>query len=671
MLISVELPRVDLTALADLPADWDPEDGYALLQPQWSEEEHAMAAPPPDITVSEWADANRVLQAGVSRNPGPWNTDYTPYLRPIMDAYNLPHLRHLVFCAGTQLGKTEALYNILGYIIAHDPYSTLLMYPREDDAKGVSRVRLQPMIEDCEALRARKPERAGLYQTLEMHFPGMVLYLVGANSLAALAQKPCRNVLRDEIDKFPDQLGDDADPKSKSEERAKSFWDIRKVVDVSSPTVAHKGILRELEGCNQVYRIHHPCPHCRALLLLTFKQLKWDDRPGDPDRIVIAKRSAHYVCPECGGVIDNGDRPWMIANFQYLPDRQLDYLPEAIGFWVSSLSSPMLTWGDIAEAFLKAERTRDDKGDTTELQNFVNDWLAEAWTITAKQSTTERILSRRCDLPPLVVPAEAVALTCGIDVQKFGFWFTVWAWTRECRSWLVHYGFLASWDDVWQLLFATSFEVQGSAHAMAIWRAGMDIGGGEGSEWGDDWTKTEEIVTWIRNNGQGVVAPVKGMSVNKTGQKIKPSVMDKMPGGRGGIIPGGLTLWLIDTAQMKDTLFWRLGNLDTDPQPLHLHRDTGDDFALQLLAEEKKQQRNGDWVWVQVKRDNHLLDASVYAHACADFQWMGGVNILSDPQYLAGRIGAASRGATEETTGLAGDAVRNFRRPEWLANRRR
>ena len=673
--MSIELAAVAIDGLGQAPWGWTPELGYDCLDFEWSEDELQTAAPPPEITVSEWADANRVLQAGVSRNPGRWSTSYTPYLREVMDAYCLPHLRHLVFCAGTQLGKTEALYNILGYCIDHDPWPTLLMYPREDDAKGVSRVRIQPMIDDCECLRKRKPEKAGLYQTLEMHFPGMPLYLVGANSLAALAQKPCRNILRDEGDKNPERLGDDADPDSKSEERAKSYWDIRKVVDVSSPTFEHKGILRKLANCNQVYRIHHPCPHCGELLRLRFKQIKWDDRPGQPDRIVIAKRTAYYVCPECGGQIDNGHRPKMIAEYRFVAERQIDYLPESIGFWVSSLSSPMLSWGDIAEAFLKAERERDETGSTTELQTFVNDWLAEPWKINVKQSSTELILARRCSLPPLIVHPEAVALTCGIDVQKHGFWFTVWAWTRLCRSWLIHYGYLVSWDDIWRLVFDTRFQVQDQAQQMGIWRAGIDIGGGKDSKWGEDWTKSEEIITWVRENGQGVVWAVKGMSVNTSGAKVRHSILDKMPGAKGGLIPGGLTLWQIDTNQMKDTLFWRLENLDSDPQPLHLHRDTGDDFALQLLAEEKQRQKNGSMVWVQVKKDNHLLDASVYAHAAADFQWMGGVNILSGPQCLnmveRNGVWRQDRQEGEPVGGGGHDQVRNFKRPDWLTQRRR
>jgi len=684
----IELPSIAV----DFPGTVPPGFAEALgeyddfLTPLWSEEEADAAAPPPEMSVSEWADSHRILQAGISRKPGPWQTDYTPYLRPVMDAYKIPSLRHLVICAGTQLGKTECIYNILGYIIDCEPYPTMLMSPREDDAKLISKTRLQPMINDCETLRKKKSPVRSEFKTLEMHFPAMILYLIGANSIAAMASKPCRNVIRDEGDKYKEYIGDDADPDSKSEERTKSFWDIRKIIDVSSPKLEKRGIIAKLRRCDVINVIHHPCPHCRTLLRLSFSQIKYVDDKDSPHRITLAKRSAHYVCEHCGGHITNDDRPWMIANYRFIaqadigfgsseeeqrrniPLGELDFEPEAIGFWLSSLSSPILTWGDIVEVWLKALIDRDETGSTGKLMTVINDWFAEPWRESVRKSSVELILARRCSLEPLLVPSWAVALTCGFDVQKYGFWFTVWAWSKSMQSHLVHYGFLATWDEVYALTFDTVFPVEDGAHSMPIWRAAMDIGGGADSTFGEDWTKTEEILAWIRDNGQERIFAVKGMSSNSTGQKIRQTILDKMPGEKGGLIPGGLSLYMIDTDQVKDNLFWRFGNKDIDPQPLSLHRDTGDDFALQLTAEEKQQARNGAWKYVRVRKDNHLLDASVYGHAAADFQWLGGIKILNDPQYAEQATG--SRGRHREFPVDPRQQVRAANRPDWLQRRR-
>jgi phage terminase large subunit GpA-like protein len=213
-----------------------------------------------------------------------------------------------------------------------------------------------------------------------MHFPAMILYLIGANSLAAAASKPCRNVIRDEGDKYQVRLGDDADPDSKTDERTKSFWDIRKIIDVSSPTIEKKGIVAKLRACDVINVIHHPCPHCKRLIRLYFGQIKYEDDKASPHRVTLAKRSAHYICQLCGCRIDNDDRSWMIANYQYVqqqnigfgldedelkknvPLGELDFEPESVGFWVSSLSSPMLTWGDVVEIWLKAIIHLDETG---------------------------------------------------------------------------------------------------------------------------------------------------------------------------------------------------------------------------------------------------------------------------------------------------------------------
>lgn len=679
--MSVIIPTPEIPWTGELPEGlaWSPDLDFPGSSFDWLRKELEAMAPPPNASVSEYADQHRVLQQGISRKPGPWVTDFAPYTREIMDAYKLPSVRVINVCFGTQMGKTEALYNILLYIIGNDPYSTLLMYPREDDAKTISRSRLQPMIDDCQVLRDKKPTRADLYQLLEMHFPAMILYLTGANSLAALAQKPCRNILRDEIDKYQKSLGKDADPMSKSAERAKSYWDIRKEVNVSSPTFEEVGILRELDKCNVVYTLQLPCPHCQHHQEIDYwTQVKYDDTiaKDDPDRIIKAKHSAYCVCSSCGGVMTDNHRAWMIANYKYVADREIDYDPEIIGFRGASLASPILKWGDFVAEQLAAEVEKEEFGNIEKEMTFINDWLALPFKDTVVASNEKAILDRKCDLPPLIVPRQAVALTAGIDPQKHGFWITVRAWTREMESWLVYYDWLETWGDVFRVVFDTYFEVEGPSteikRYMQIWRAGMDIGGGEDSVYGEDWTKTEEIITWIRENGRGVVYAIKGMS-KPTGEKIKHRVMDKMPGAKGGIIPGGLSRWDIDTQQMKDIVFWRLSNSDKDPQPAHLHAETDEKFVKQILAEEKERGKNGKMAWVRKKKDNHYLDCTVYDHAAADFQWLGGVKILTTPMYveLPAQVLPKVARRTVRTEGDERSAVKGYQRPSWLRNRRR
>ena len=46
----------------------------------------SVLAPPPDMTISEWADEYRRLSSESSAEPGRWRTSKAPYQREIMDA---------------------------------------------------------------------------------------------------------------------------------------------------------------------------------------------------------------------------------------------------------------------------------------------------------------------------------------------------------------------------------------------------------------------------------------------------------------------------------------------------------------------------------------------------------------------------------------------------------
>ena len=77
--------------------------------------------PPPRLTVSEWADQRRRLDSQTSSEPGRWHTSRAEYQRGIMDACGEPENREVVVMAGAQLGKSEAILNIIGYHIDNDP----------------------------------------------------------------------------------------------------------------------------------------------------------------------------------------------------------------------------------------------------------------------------------------------------------------------------------------------------------------------------------------------------------------------------------------------------------------------------------------------------------------------------------------------------------------------
>ncbi|MGK7865520.1 phage terminase large subunit family protein [Falsiroseomonas sp. E2-1-a4] len=140
-----------------------------------------MLRPPPQLTVSEWAERHRMLGSRASAEPGPWRTSRTPYLKDVMDALSAVHpARRVVFMKGAQVGATEGGNNWLGYIMHHVPAPALAVQPTVELAKRFSRQRIDPLLEETPALRERvAPARArdSGNTMLSKEFPGGILVL--------------------------------------------------------------------------------------------------------------------------------------------------------------------------------------------------------------------------------------------------------------------------------------------------------------------------------------------------------------------------------------------------------------------------------------------------------------------------------------------------------------
>jgi phage terminase large subunit GpA-like protein len=296
--------------------------------------------------------------------------------------------------------------------------------------------------------------------------------------------------------------------------------------------------------------------------------------------------------------------------------------PGKIGFHVPSWLSRFVSLAKVMASFRRGLADRDA------LKDFLNKHAAEPWRVLVRESSADELLQGRGVLPRQVVPQEAVGITCGIDVQKYGFWFVVRAWANDFSSWLIDYGHLATWEDVETLLFDTRWPVDASGRTAGIWRAAVDTGGGEQD---GSVSMTEETYFWLRRNGSGRGCRVwgtKGASRLLAGKLSVGKPLDKAPSGKP--IQGGLQIVSLNTDALKDTVTYRLEQARSGgAMPAWLHQDTGDDYARQILAEAKQVDDKGVECWVQLRKDNHLLDCEVMCHALADPEWPGGgVNLL-------------------------------------------
>lgn len=602
----------------------------------WTEIERAAWRLPEKITVSEWAGRYRILPATHSAEPGPWISERAPYTNEIMDAFSDPLIERITVVASAQSGKSEAAYNMLGYAMDQDPGPALIVLSTDATTKKVS-ARIRQMVEESPALKKELTQNPDDIKQKEFTTRRMIAWFATAGSSADLRNVSARYLILDETDDYPAAVGDQGSPYEMAEARTTTWWN-RKIIQLCTPST-ERGYIWTQYQLSDKRRFWVPCPECGGYQTLKFAQIKhrgaelgaWPKDKRDPGYIV-ANRAACYQCQYCTREIDDFEKPAMLRRGSWVPeDHPIDRKTGAVafprpvnphaGFCWSALYSPWRTFSEIAAKFFAVA------GDREALQAFTNLWLAEPWKETAYTANTAEILELKTDLEPNIVPAGALGLTAGVDVQKAGFWFVIRAWFREGWSHLIRYGFVETWPELDQQLFGVSYSGEAGDLVYPVWRIGIDTGGGTGDD--DDATMTEQVYSWLRRVGfQGQVYGVKGISRPLVaGRRMMATVIDKYPGRSGRRIPGGVILWRLDTSSIKDAIVARI-----EAGTFKLHAETDEIYARHLVSEEKVLDKRGRFVWmIKHRQPNHLLDAEVYAAAMADPECDGGVYVLPDP----------------------------------------
>ena len=311
---------------------------------QYQKEALKYLKPPENITVSEWADKYRMLDARSSAMPGPWRTEHTPYLKGIMDEFNNYETEEIIYVKPTQVGGTECLQNMVGYIIQQDPAPTMIVYPTDKLAESISENRLQPMIKVAPGLKSRFLENEST--RLELQFDGMYLTLAGSNSPSSLASKAIKYLFLDEVDKYPGASKKEADPISLARERTKTFHN-KKIFITSTPTLRDGHIWKALEDADIEKHYFVPCPHCGEYIELMMKQIKFPK--GDNMSYADRAEFATYVCQECGCIITDKDKPDMLKLGEWMTVKENTKFARKVAFWMNTLYSPFVRFSAIAK----------------------------------------------------------------------------------------------------------------------------------------------------------------------------------------------------------------------------------------------------------------------------------------------------------------------------------
>lgn len=574
--------------------------GYEVV---WQAAREALR-PDPMLTVSEWADAHRMLSQRASAEPGTWRTDRTPYLREIMDCLSATSaVEKVVFMKGAQVGGTEAGNNWLGYVIDNCPGPMLMVQPTVEMAKRNSKTRIAPLIEESPTLRekVRDPRsRDSSNSLLAKEFPGGVVVMAGANSAAGLRSMPVRFLFLDEPDAYPGDVDGEGDPCTLAEARTRTF-SRRKIFYVSTPTLAGRSrIEREFMDSDMRF-FEVPCPLCGAYQQLVWPQMKWVE--GHPE-------TARYQCAHCDCEFEEHHKNKILSRGQWVAQN-----PQGKwrGYHISTLYSPLgwFSWQQCVEAYLQAQKTDEA------MRVFQNTILGLTYADTGEAPDWELLYGRREQYAIGQVPDPVVFLTAGIDVQKDRLEMEVVGWGRNLESWSIDYvvlhGDTAS-DEVWEQLSAQVRQDYGRTDGMRmpIRMAAIDTG-----------FRTQEVYRWVKSQSAMRVMAVKGREQQAT-IISQPSTVEVTV--RGKRIRGGIKVWPVGVSVAKSELYgWLRRKLPSNLEDglpygwCHFPQHP-EEYFKQLTAESlvsRIVRGYQKYQWEKTRDRNEALDCRVYNRAAA------------------------------------------------------
>lgn len=394
--------------------------------------------PPPDFSISQWADAERKISPDASAEPGRWNTSRAEYQREIMDAISDPLVERVVVMSAAQVGKTELLLNTIGYYITQEPCPILVLYPTIEMGEAFSKERLAPMLRDTPALQGtvKDPRARDSGNTLRHKtFPGGHITISGANSPASLASRPIRVLLCDEVDRYPDSAGTEGDPITLAMKRTQNFWN-RRIVWVSTPTLLQSSKIYQGYEMSSQEEWCVPCPKCGEFVPFDWCQISYKDL-----------QEPVMTCPKCGAIY--GELQWKehMQNGKWIaknPDEK-----KIRGFHLNAFASPWATWTELVNGYKEALR-----GGEESIKGWWNTALGLPYENTGGSVEAEELQSH-CEKYNAELPDGVLILTCGVDTQDDRLECEIVGWGIDRESWGIEYRIFygdPGGNELWQQL---------------------------------------------------------------------------------------------------------------------------------------------------------------------------------------------------------------------------
>lgn len=596
--------------------------------------------PDPLMTVSEWADAYRVLPSESSSEPGQYRTDRMPYLEEI--AYELSPqspTAEVTVIKGTQLGFTELGNNMLFCYADLYPCPMLQILPTESAVRTHSSSKLWASIKATPRLkdlfRARKTKDGSSITSLL--FRGGSIALGWSNSAATFASMSRRIVINDDVDRWADEI-EGGDPLDLAKNRAEAFPNNKKIYNNSSPGKKHNSkILPKYESSSQaLYTMK--CPHCGQDVVFEKDSFRFSytkepiyETYEAPDKEILdlISRAAKvglelfydeipikiytklvkgpyeltddvvFVCSNNGCIIEEHQKYEMMKKENGA--RYVHKYPEREhkGYRVPSYYSPFAKWNEIFQSFLDARKEQKEKKVSIKMAGWVNTKDANVWEEKIEKLDVKEFLNRHEDYAA-DVPNGAYILTAGVDTQDDRLEVEVVGWGKYAESWSIAKIILdgdPKFPKVWQKLdkVLESTYKHESGIDMKILGMGIDSGG----------HRTDYVYNYCKTRVEQNVFCMKGDTSVET--PILKSGISKSK-------DGSLRLYMVGVNSAKDVIYGQLTTKEVGPGYMHYPKkhEYNEEHFKQLTGESKDKTTGR---WKKFRSRNEALDIRVYAMA--------------------------------------------------------
>ena len=376
-------------------------------------------------TADVWAEEHVVL-----KDTGRFRYDVTPYLRePTRSASDLVTCCRVVMKTPAQVGKSQALQNIIGWMAKHDPSNALIIMDSLKTGQRFSKNRLRPFLRDtCHiaAFRTDAKDKSKSVANLSLG-SGANLIIGSASSASDLCSTPVKYLFADELDRWTDELGAEGDPLILAFKRQMRFMSM--AVLTSTPTRPEGRINQHyLLGTQETWSALCPCG--------CYMRVSYDD-------IDFSESTPTYACEQCGTVYT--EQEIIALPHLYAPPKNSTPFSDKYGriarsFEVTAtLCHKQYTWDS-----LKREEMQAVPLGQAAISAFRNTSLGEVYVPPADELLSIPELCRYgLGYTPDSIPAWVDTVTIGVDTQHYAFpWVIIGMSADMCRLAIIQAGMI-------------------------------------------------------------------------------------------------------------------------------------------------------------------------------------------------------------------------------------